>query len=429
MNFVDHVTLFLHAGKGGDGVVSFEKGIKGLPRPDGGNGGKGGDICIISDNSLSSLDHLQNNQTIIANNGVNGGRLNSTGAQGKTQIIMVPCGTSIKKSNGETVAFLSSDNKKIIVAKGGHGGKGNHAFVSNHNRAPVSFEVGANGEELSISLEMQVIADVGIVGLPTVGKTTFLNKISFTEYKVGEYDFTTLHPNLGMAYFHDSAYKFCDVPGIIRDAHLNKGLGLYFLKHITLCKILLYVVAYQGDFTDFCNQFKIVREEINYYDPKTVKKPSLVIINNFQTISISAQQNILNFFQEYHIGTENCFFYNLLDESLDFSKFYQAMIKLLGYDQTDKSLSAYYSGVNCKTVTVDHIDPWVNITKLSDNEYQLTGAIIDHLSNKYPLTNHDNFVIIMNKLKRLRLWKIFREAGVKNFDFVWINQDKYSFTY
>ena len=278
MKFLDEIKIFVKSGSGGSGCCSFrrEKFIE-YGGPDGGNGGKGGDVIIKCTNSLNTLIDYKYKQHCIAKDGKPGMKKNKTGKNGNDFTISVPVGTEILMDDKKTlIKDLSKENDQIIIAFGGNGGLGNINYKSSTNRSPRKFSKGENGEEKWLYLKLKLIADIGIIGLPNVGKSSFIKKISAAKPKIGDYPFTTITPNLANISINNKEFTFADIPGVIEDAHKGKGLGLDFLSHIERCKILLHLI----DVTDnkIIKNYRIIRNEIKKYKNKVEKKNELICL-------------------------------------------------------------------------------------------------------------------------------------------------------
>ena len=271
--FIDKAKIFITAGRGGNGCISFrrEKFVP-LGGPDGGNGGKGGDIYIETDTKKSTLLDLSYRPKFFAENGSRGESANKYGKYGKDLVIKVPLGTLIYK-NKELFADLKEEGQKVLVAKGGRGGRGNSAFKTQKHTVPRIAEKGEPGEEAEIELELRLIADVGLVGFPNAGKSTFLSVISSARPKIADYPFTTLEPNLGVVSLNDKQIVIADIPGIIEGASFGKGLGLEFLRHIKRTKVLLYMIDVSGfDGRDPYEVYKTLNKELKQYSKFLSKK-------------------------------------------------------------------------------------------------------------------------------------------------------------
>ncbi|MGL9732521.1 MAG: Obg family GTPase CgtA [Wolbachia sp.] len=279
MEFIDEVRLYLKAGNGGDGCVSFlrEKFVE-FGGPNGGNGGRGGDIVFISDANLNTLLNFRYKIHIKANDGKNGASRDRSGTAGKDIILKVPVGTQIIDEESEEVIIdLDKPEMEFQVVQGGKGGFGNINFKSSTNRAPRHFTYGQPGEEKYILLKLKVLSDVGIIGMPNSGKSKFLTRCSNSDTKVGDYPFTTMRPHLGVAKVGDSKIVIADIPGIISNAHLGIGLGYKFLKHIERCKILLHLIDVTHD--DIISMYNYIHNELEFYNSDLVKKEEIVMLN------------------------------------------------------------------------------------------------------------------------------------------------------
>ncbi len=285
--FIDRVKLSLVAGKGGNGTVAWRR-EKYIPKggPCGGNGGKGGSIIIESDIQVYSLEAFRNTRILKAENGAAGGRNLCHGKNGKDLILKVPCGTLVKDVNtGEILHDFTTDKEQWAICKGGRGGKGNDSFKSPTNRAPNIATPGKAGESAEVELELKLIADVGLVGFPNAGKSTIISSLADIRVKIAPYPFTTLQPNMG--FIQDDGQKkvfIADIPGIIEGAHLNKGLGFEFLRHIERTKLLVFVLDASGiDGRSPMDDFEVLRNELNQYNPELLERPFLVALNKMDT--------------------------------------------------------------------------------------------------------------------------------------------------
>jgi len=296
MKFLDEAKIYIKAGNGGNGAVSFrrEKYIE-FGGPDGGDGGDGGDVYIKVVNGLNTLIDYRYRQHFKASRGGDGSGKNKTGHRGKDLILHVPQGTQIYIENKEEILIdLLEINQEYKVAHGGSGGFGNTRFKSSTNRAPRNANNGTAGEELSIWLRMKLIADCGIVGLPNAGKSTLLSKLSHANPKVSDYPFTTLNPVLGVVNHNDDNFIIADIPGLIEGAHEGIGLGHKFLSHIERCPAILHLISLEVD--NISNAYETIRNEIKMYGNEVEKKPELIVLNKSDLLKEDdIQEKIKNF--------------------------------------------------------------------------------------------------------------------------------------
>lgn len=296
MQFIDFCYLTIKAGNGGDGALAWRREAHvSMGGPHGGNGGNGGDIIFVGDENVNNLFHLRKLKILKADNGVNGGNKCKNGSNAAHLYIKVPCGTVITdQKTGKKLFDIVYHNQEQLICKGGKGGYGNFHFKSNFNQAPTIYERGDLGEELSVKIEIHLIADVGFLGLPNAGKSTLLSKLSNAKPKVASYPFTTLQPVLGTVKFQEQKLVFADIPGIIEDAALGSGLGLSFLKHLSRCQVLVHLID-GSDPEQVINNYQIINNEIHAYSPELANKPQVVVLNKID----------LGYYQQVHKQLEN----------------------------------------------------------------------------------------------------------------------------
>ena len=289
MNFIDFTSIYVKAGNGGNGCTAFLR-EKFRPKggPSGGDGGRGGHIIIISDSNLSTLQDVSYNKKYIAQNGEGGKGKNMHGKNGKDVCIKVPLGTIIRDVKADIfIDDLKESNKKIIIVHGGNGGFGNARFKTQNNPAPRRANQGQIGEEKELELELKILADIGLVGFPNAGKSTFISKISNAKPKIADYPFTTLEPNLGIVKYKDyKSFVVADIPGLIEGASSGKGLGLKFLKHIERTKVLAYMIDAHSD--NILKEFKTLQSELKQYNLDLIKKPSILLITKIDMENIDS---------------------------------------------------------------------------------------------------------------------------------------------
>ena len=278
--FIDSAKIHVKAGDGGNGVVSFRR-EKYVPKggPDGGDGGNGGSVYIVSDRNLTTLLDFRYAPHYKAERGAHGQGSRKTGLSGNDVVIKVPCGTLIKDAEtGEVLGDLTEHGAKLLVAKGGKGGRGNQHFATPTNRAPRYAEPGEPGEERTLELELKLLADVGLVGFPNAGKSTLISVLSAAKPKIADYPFTTLEPNLGIVRYQDyKSFVMADIPGIIEGASEGKGLGLKFLKHIERTKVLAILLP--ANSPDLKREYNILMNELKKFSPVLAEKPKVVVIS------------------------------------------------------------------------------------------------------------------------------------------------------
>lgn len=285
MKFLDEAKIYLKAGNGGDGACSFrrEKFIE-FGGPNGGNGGKGADIIFEAVANLNTLIDFRYQQHFKAQRGENGGSRSCTGASADDMIIKVPVGTQIVADDGVSVlADLTEEGQTFVAARGGMGGRGNESYKSSTNQAPRQADKGELGEELWVWLRLKIIADVGLLGLPNAGKSTFLSVVSRARPKIADYPFTTLYPHLGVAKVDEHEVLIADIPGLIEGASDGAGLGTRFLKHVERCKVLIHLI--DGTAEDVVVPYKTIRKELKKYSPALAEKPEVIGLNKIDALS------------------------------------------------------------------------------------------------------------------------------------------------
>lgn len=414
--FVDEVLIKVIAGKGGDGCTSFRR-EKCVPMggPDGGNGGKGADIVFEVDKGLKTLVDLRYMKNIKGDKGVNGKGSNRTGEKADDVVIKVPEGTTIiDNDTGLIIADLVGENNRVVVARGGRGGRGNKAFATQSEPAPKMSEYGEPGEERVIKCELKVLADVGLVGMPSVGKSTLLSMISASKPKIAAYHFTTLNPNLGVVKLKDQrSFVIADLPGLIEGASEGLGLGHKFLRHAMRTKILAHVLdmgAFEG--RNPIEDFEIIRNEISKYNDKLARKPFIVIANKMDLV---AANNNLKLFKEKYPNVIVCPISALNNEGLE-----ECMLQIADlldnsemeplYDETSFESHVLYKFQNDKpyTITKDG-DVWV-----------LQGSEIEKLFKMTKFTEEESVARFARKLRGMGVEDELEKMGAQRGDEVQI---------
>ena len=288
MKFLDQAKICIKAGDGGAGSASFrrEKYIE-FGGPDGGDGGNGGSVILESEGNLNTLIDFRYRQHFKAETGKSGSKKNKTGASGEDLILKVPVGTQIYEEDNNTLIYdLTKNKERFVVATGGKGGLGNTRFKSSTNRTPRKKTSGKKGEEFWIWLQLKVIADVGIIGLPNAGKSSFLSKCTKAKPKIANYPFTTINPNLGVLNINHKEIVLADIPGLIEGSHKGIGLGDKFLRHIERCKTLIHLIDISEK--DILGNYLKIKSELSKYDKKILKKTEIIIFNKLDLIDMDS---------------------------------------------------------------------------------------------------------------------------------------------
>ena len=337
MKFIDEVRITLIAGKGGDGSAGFRR-EKFIPfgGPDGGDGGDGGDIYFQATEGMNTLVNFRGKKTYKAGHGENGAGRQKFGAFGEDLVIKVPVGTIIRNSeSGEIIADLTEPEKKVLIAKGGRGGLGNINFKSATNQAPRKATEGKYGDEIEVDLELRLIADIALVGLPNAGKSTLISSISAAKPKIADYPFTTLEPNLGVVSMGEDSFVVADIPGLIENAAEGKGLGIKFLKHIQRTKSLVHLVDVSWCLDEFeaFEQYVVIREELGKYNEELLNKKELVCLTKIDAMTDEEINKFQTFFEE-QLDKKVIVLSSVSGRNIDLLK--SIMLKTLGSNQEEK---------------------------------------------------------------------------------------------
>jgi GTP-binding protein len=417
--FVDEIVVKLIAGNGGDGCTSFhhEKCMPNLG-PDGGNGGRGASIIFEVDKGLKTLVDLRYHKIIKGDKGVNGKGSDRTGANAEDVIIKVPQGTTVTDADtGEFICDLIEDKQQFVVAKGGRGGKGNAAFATHDNPAPRISENGEPGEEKQVKCELKVLADVGLVGLPSVGKSTILSVISASKPKIAAYHFTTLNPNLGVVKLKDGRnFVMADLPGLIEGASEGLGLGLKFLRHASRTKVIAHVVDMGAEeLRDPVEDFKVIQNEIEKYGHNLDKKKLVVIANKMDLPN--AKNNLERFKKEY----PNLDIIPISAYSLD------------GVEELVKKLADILDTVEPEEVEISQEKVYkfeeeipFTISKL-DDAWLVEGEKITRLFKMTKFNEEESVIRFAKKLKNMGVEEALEEAGAQRGDDVIIEDYVFQF--
>ena len=404
--FVDEVTVKLIAGKGGDGCTSFrrEKFVE-MGGPNGGNGGKGADIIFTTDKSLKTLIDLKVQKTVKADKGVNGKGRDQNGANAEDVIIKVPEGTVVTNlETNEVICDLISGSK--IIAHGGRGGRGNRSLATHDNPAPRMSELGAPGEELLVKCELKVLADVGLVGFPSAGKSTLLSVITNASPKIAAYHFTTLSPNLGVVKVYDDSFVMADLPGLIEGASEGIGLGHKFLKHAMRTKVIAHIIDMSGEnsFSPL-ESYETIYNELAKYDESLIKKPSVVIASKMDLPE--SKENLAKFKEKYP-NLEVYPISSVYNEGLD------ALIKRLGEIVEESDNQAPSITTTEKIYKYEEEVPFE--IHRENNIWVLTGPKIEELFKMTRFTEDESVMHFAYKLKKMGVDEKLEELGAKRGD-------------
>jgi GTP-binding protein len=410
--FIDHVTIFVKSGKGGDGMVHFrrEKFVP-LGGPDGGDGGKGGDVIFEVRATLNTLSAFRQNEKFMADEGKKGGGSEMTGRGGKDLIISVPPGTVIfDAETGTLLGDLTAAGQRLLVCKGGRGGLGNQHYATSRNQAPRTAERGEPHEEKKLRLELKLIADIGIIGLPNAGKSTLLAALTNAKPKIGDYPFTTLEPNLGVANIDlDTTVVMADIPGLIEGAAEGAGLGHDFLRHIQRTRVLIHMV--DGLSEDPLADYTQINSELALFDPKLATKPQIVALNKIDQPDV--QERLKEIKASFKKKKIELFTLSAMARTNTRDILIAAHQKLaeIPVEELNEALPVYKPDVDPNQFAV---------TREDDGNWRVSGVAIER-SAKMTYFEHDGSLRRFQKLlEKLGVDKALREAGVEEGDTVFI---------
>ena len=410
--FVDEVIVNLYAGRGGDGCMAFRR-EKYIPMggPFGGNGGKGGDIIFKADEGLRTLIDLRYQKHIKANVGANGQGKNKNGKSADDTIVKVPLGTTIKDyETGVVIADLTKNNQEVVVAFGGRGGYGNVTLATKDNPCPSFCERGEPGEERKVIVELRMLADVGLVGLPSVGKSTILSMITNANPKIASYHFTTLSPNLGVVSTDDYSYTVADLPGLIEGASEGAGLGHKFLRHIERTKIIAHVIDMSGsEGRDPYQDYLSIRKELENFSEKLLKKPEIIIANKMDIDG--SKDNLIKFKEHvkepiYEISAiNNKGLDTVINELLNLVK--NTKDEVL-FDEDIQESHVLYKFKVAKPFSIS-----------KDNKvYVISGEKVEKMFKMTNFNTEEALVRFSNKLRKMGLDEELEKMGINDGDIV-----------
>ncbi len=422
--FIDRAIIEVRSGKGGDGAIAFlhEKYVaKGGPA--GGNGGRGGSIYLRASKTINTLFNFRHSKTFIANDGEKGGIKNQYGKYAEDVIVDVPVGTVVYlEKDKEFLGDLNEDGKMIRVAKGGRGGRGNSYFKSSTNRVPKIAENGEPGERKRLILELKLLADVGLVGFPSVGKSTLLSVVSAAKPEIADYPFTTITPNLGVVSVKDgSSFVMADLPGLIEGAHLGKGLGLQFLRHIERCRVIVHVVDLSETGRDPYEDYKIINQELKEYGFALDKRPQIIVASKMDEEGADKKLKKL----EKQIGKEIIPISALLEENID-KLLYKCAAVLKEtplfplYDDKEEDLDH-------KTYTLEDEEPYFTIRRLDAHTWSIEGEKMLKFYHMTNISTDEGMMVLMSKIRSLRIDDELENRGAEDGDTVIL--DDFEFEY
>jgi len=419
--FVDKTRIYIKAGNGGDGKVNFYRDTFTMHGgPDGGDGGKGGDIIFEADEGLNNLVDYYYTKKFHAGNGENGGASKAYGKSGEDVIIKVPCGTIIRDAEtGKVIADMFTHGERQVVLRGGLGGRGNSKFANSRRQSPTFCETGEKTKQYAVDLELKTIADVGLIGFPSVGKSKILSVLTSAKPKIAAYHFTTLSPNLGVVNYYDKSFVIADIPGIIEGASEGKGLGLEFLRHIERTRILLHIIDIAGvDGRDPVEDFVIINEELKKYNPMVAKSPQIIVLNKIDLI-YDDRSKVDEFKQKYGKN------YKIIEFSA---------ATRVGLEELLKTIISEIEKLPAKEREITEIYELdkkdytsIKIDKDSDGTFIVSGGLIEKMSRGIILDDPESFAYFQRRLKQNGIIDELLKQGLKEGDTVRIGS--YEFEY
>lgn len=414
---IDFAKISLKAGDGGNGAVAWRR-EKYEPTggPAGGDGGDGGSIIIKATRNLSTLDDFKYKTKYKAENGEPGGKSKKFGKKGENLILKVPVGTILREAETNTIIKdFKIDNEEFVIAKGGKGGRGNVHFKNSIRQAPRFAENGKKGQEIDLVMELKVLADVGLVGLPNVGKSTLISVITSAKPKIANYHFTTLDPNLGVVNIdNERSFIVADIPGLIEGANEGQGLGHDFLKHIERCRVLVHLVDISGiEGRDPIADFRLINEELKLYNDKLSEKPMIVALNKSDLdFNENASKFIEEFKDEYQIFKISAATTDGIKNLLDAT-----------YDLLLESEESQYDLI--ENIDVNFLEEYYNkeieydLQFAKDNEiFVVFGKRIDNLLERVNLEDYDSRMYFESKLREMEVFDKLKEMGIEEGDSV-----------
>lgn len=408
--FLDYVKIFIKAGNGGNGAVSFHR-EKYVPNggPDGGDGGNGGSVVFLADKNLTTLIDFKFKKHFRAENGVSGAGRNCTGKSGEDMIIKVPVGTVIKEtSSGKVLADLFEDGETYRALAGGRGGKGNARFAHAQRQAPGFSQLGEITEEHQVTLELKTIADVGLVGFPNVGKSTLLSVLTSAKPKIANYHFTTINPNLGVVEMYDDSFVIADIPGLIEGAGEGAGLGHYFLRHIERVRLIVHIVDISGsEGRDPVDDYFKIRKELAVYSEKFAATPEIVVASK---ADLPMEEGALERFEK-ETGKKPFVISALARQGLD--ELLAEMKK-----RVDELPPPERMEVDADATLESKPEGGFEIVRRDDGAFEVVGGLVDYLARNVVLSSYDSFAFFQKVLKDRGVIDALKGCGMKEGDTV-----------
>ncbi len=424
--FVDRAEITIKSGKGGNGAVTFRRDPY-VPDggPDGGDGGDGGSVIFVADRNLRTLMDLKYKRKYQAENGQNGMKRNRYGKKGQDLYIKVPVGTLIiDKETGHLMKDLCTDGDTVVAAKGGKGGRGNVHYKSSIRQAPNFAEAGGFAREREVILELKLIADVGLLGFPNVGKSTLLSVCTNSRPKIAGYHFTTIDPNLGVVYIHDTSFVMADIAGIIEGASQGAGLGYKFLKHIERTKVLIHVVDVSGsEGRDPSDDYRKILAELEQYDPKLLRKPQIIAAN--KTDIITDQEKYDEFMAFMKAEGRKVFPISAATRQGITELLNEVLHEIETYEEPEEQQMTMYD------FAADDYDAdyrKISAYKDEDGTFVLEGKQLTKIFNSTNFTDQGSIRYLYNYIEKQGGIKLLRQLGLKEGDTVRIQDFEFEYT-
>lgn len=407
--FVDKTSITIKAGNGGDGCVSFYRAKYVLNGgPDGGNGGKGGNIVFVADKGMTNLIDFRYTKVFKAENGLKGEGNNRQGKSGQDLIIKVPVGTVIKDfETGKIVADMLKDGEQKVILKGGNGGRGNSYFANSRRQTPTFCESGEITKEYRIGLELKTIADVGLIGYPSVGKSKLLSIMTSAKPKIASYHFTTLIPNLGVASYKDVNFLVADIPGLIDGASQGKGLGFEFLRHIERTRVFVHLVDIaELEGRDAVEDFKAINKELETYNKDLMNKPQIVVLNKSDLLY--DDEPIIKFKEfikdKYPVIVVSC------ETTQGVTELKQKIVEVLSKTPVPEELPIEEENLDARDYTTYKVE------KIADNYFKISGGFIDKLIRGIIVDDPESFAYFQKRLKNQGIIDELKAIGMQDGD-------------